>query len=230
MTLVISDVHSNIIALEAVWKREAAADLIVCAGDLVDYGIYPCECIDWMIDKGVRAVSGNHDLAVLQAYDHPQPDRPLSWRDDNARKLALRHVDYLRALPKQLCLDIDGTIFGVTHDYRGYDIIRSVEAFRQFGHERFGQPLRQMIFGHTHRRELHYLSDQDAWLNPGSVSYRRDDELVRGAHYAVIQDGHVSLRTVAYPTEHLHKEVLAAAVCPEEKRPTYRWWSPAAAS
>lgn len=226
-TLVISDVHSNIIGLDAVWGKESDADSILCIGDIVDYGIYPRECVEWMIDKNVRAVSGNHDRGVIEAYERPKEDIPLTWRIDNAHKLDAHHIEYLKGLPSQLTLNIDGDTYGITHSYsQGYDIIRSVEAFRRFSDERFGQSLHKMIFGHTHRRELNYLSDEDSWLNPGSVSYRRPDEDYRGAHYAVIQDGNVSLRTVPYPTERLHREVLASAVCQSEKEPTRHWWSP----
>lgn len=225
-TLVISDIHSNIIALDAIWKRESDADLIVCAGDIVDYGIYPGECIDWMIDKGARVVSGNHDRGVIQAYEKPEEDVPLTWRIENARQLDPHHIEYLKNLPIQLTLDIEGQTYGVTHAYRGYDTLRSVEAFERFSDDCFGQRLHRMIFGHTHRRELNYLSDEHYWLNPGSISYRRPDEDYRGAHYAVIQDGHISLRTVPYPAEPLYQAMLASAVCEADKSPLRLWWSP----
>ncbi len=117
-------------------------------------------------------------------------------------------------------------MYGIMHEYQGYDVIRSMEEFRRFSNERFGHDLHRMIFGHTHRRQLTYLSDKDHWLNPGSVSYRRPDEQYRGAHYALIQDGSVSLRRVPYPTEQLYREALASSVCQREKKPTFLWWSP----
>ncbi len=226
-TLVISDVHSNIIALDAVWSRESDADLILCAGDIVDYGIYPAECVEWMMDKNVRAVSGNHDRAVVGAYERPAENVPCTWRIDNAKKLNAKHVEYLKGLPKQQVLEIDGNRYGITHDYKGYEAIQSMEEFRRFSDERFGQVLHRMIFGHTHRRKLAYLSDEDYWLNPGSVSYRRPDEQWRGAHYAVVQDRCVSLRCVLYPTEQLHREVSVSTVCQSEKDVTHAWWSTA---
>ncbi len=225
-TLLISDVHSNIIALDAVWGRESDADLIICVGDIVDYGIYPAECVDWMMDKNVRAVSGNHDRAVVDAYEYPAENVPYTWKMDNAKKLNARHIEYLKSLPKQQVLDIDGKQYGITHAYKGYEVIQSMEEFRCFSEERFGQVLHRIIFGHTHRRKLTYLSDEDYWLNSGSVSYRRSDEEWRGAHYAVIQDSSVSLRCVLYPTEQLHQEVSVSTVCQSEKDVTYLWWAP----
>ena len=37
--LIISDIHANMDALNAVWARESDADAILCAGDVVDWGL-----------------------------------------------------------------------------------------------------------------------------------------------------------------------------------------------
>ena len=58
------------------------------------------------------------------------------------------------------------------------------------------------------------------------IGHRRPDELWCGSHYAVIQDGEVFLRAVPYPTETLHREVIAANVCQREKDVTVPWWFP----
>lgn len=46
--LILSDIHSNIYALEAIWNKERDSDLILCAGDLVDYGPFPQEVLAWV--------------------------------------------------------------------------------------------------------------------------------------------------------------------------------------
>ncbi|MCC5849777.1 MAG: metallophosphoesterase family protein [Verrucomicrobia bacterium] len=225
-TLILSDIHANLIALETVWKREGDADLILCAGDIVDYGPHPAECVEWMMEKRALAVRGNHDELVVSAWEDPGAHEPETWRTDNAAKLGPRHVDYLKKLPLRRVVDLEGIPHGLTHAYQGYEIIRSLEEFHRFSGERFGRPLHRMIFGHTHRRAITHLSDEDCWMNPGSVSYRRPDEHWRGAHYVLIQDGTISLRALPYPTEALHREVLAASVCPREKEVTAPWWFP----
>lgn len=225
-TLILSDIHANFIALETVWKRESDADLILCAGDIVDYGPYPAACVEWMMDKQPLTVSGNHDELVVNAWEHPEDEEPGTWRTENAAKLGVNHIEYLKNLPRQRVVELDGVAYGMTHAFQGYEIIRSLEAFQRFSMDRFGRPLQRMIFGHTHRRAVTHLSDADMWINPGSVSYRRPDELWRGSHYAVIQDGEVFLRAVPYPTETLHREVIAANVCQREKDVTVPWWFP----
>ena len=46
--LIISDIHGNIDALEAVWAADGWADQIYCAGDLTDYGVFPKQVIAWL--------------------------------------------------------------------------------------------------------------------------------------------------------------------------------------
>lgn len=49
--LVVSDIHSNIWALETILSAEKAYDQLCCAGDLVDYGIAPKEVISTLRQK-----------------------------------------------------------------------------------------------------------------------------------------------------------------------------------
>jgi diadenosine tetraphosphatase ApaH/serine/threonine PP2A family protein phosphatase len=68
---VISDIHSNLPALEAVLAdvdRESP-DEIWCLGDIVGYGPQPNECADLVRERSALSLCGNHDLAVLGAID-----------------------------------------------------------------------------------------------------------------------------------------------------------------
>jgi diadenosine tetraphosphatase ApaH/serine/threonine PP2A family protein phosphatase len=64
---VISDVHANYHALEAVLKEIDAArvEAVWCLGDTVGYGPRPNECCDLVRDRAVHCLVGNHDLVVL---------------------------------------------------------------------------------------------------------------------------------------------------------------------
>ena len=68
---VISDIHANLHALEAV--REAidheAPDEIWCLGDLVGYGPRPDACCEWSARHTAVCLAGNHDLGVLGTLD-----------------------------------------------------------------------------------------------------------------------------------------------------------------
>jgi diadenosine tetraphosphatase ApaH/serine/threonine PP2A family protein phosphatase len=64
---VISDVHANYHALEAVLKEidAAAVDVVWCLGDTVGYGPRPNECCDIVKERAGHCLVGNHDLVVL---------------------------------------------------------------------------------------------------------------------------------------------------------------------
>jgi len=64
---VISDIHSNLEALRAVFADIEQRDVerIVCLGDIIGYGPNPRECLDLIIERCEWALMGNHDFAVL---------------------------------------------------------------------------------------------------------------------------------------------------------------------
>ena len=60
---VLSDIHANWPALEAVWDDLQAQqpDLVYCLGDLVGYGPYPNEVVEFIRQRGIPTVMGNYD-------------------------------------------------------------------------------------------------------------------------------------------------------------------------
>jgi predicted phosphodiesterase len=68
---VLSDVHSNLAALEAVLAAidETPPDELWCLGDVVGYGPRPNECCDIVEERAALCLGGNHDLAVRGTID-----------------------------------------------------------------------------------------------------------------------------------------------------------------
>ena len=68
---VISDVHSNLQALEAVLEdaNEAVIDELWCLGDVVGYGGRPSECLALVRERAAICLGGNHDLVVSGVLD-----------------------------------------------------------------------------------------------------------------------------------------------------------------
>lgn len=65
-TLIISDIHANLTALEAVLKDAGEFDQAWCLGDIVGYGPDPNECIERIRGlKNLTCIMGNHDAALL---------------------------------------------------------------------------------------------------------------------------------------------------------------------
>lgn len=202
--LVLSDIHSNIIALEAIWAKEKDSDFTICAGDIVDYGPYPKEVIAWIQAHNVPTVQGNHELWVCMNYHQgdalPNPqNEERGWVTFTAQQLDEADIHFLEQLPESLTFEFDDIQYGMTHLVKGLDEIVSRHGFQAFRHERFKDtPYERLIVGHTHRQGIRYLDNEHLWLNPGSVSYRRKDDPDQTAHYATIINGRISLNTIAY--------------------------------
>jgi len=62
--LILSDIHGNWPALEAVLAAEPEHEAVVFCGDVVDYGPQPVECLRWLAENADHIVRGNHDNAL----------------------------------------------------------------------------------------------------------------------------------------------------------------------
>jgi putative phosphoesterase len=95
---VLSDVHGNLPALEAVLSdvKKADVDLIVFGGDLAS-GPMPAETIDLVMSMAnARFVRGNADRGIVAAYDgKPKPEWPGSYADWCATRISRTHRDFL---------------------------------------------------------------------------------------------------------------------------------------
>jgi diadenosine tetraphosphatase ApaH/serine/threonine PP2A family protein phosphatase len=99
---VISDIHSNLPALEVVLRRisELKADSIYCLGDMVGYGPFPNECIELIRTRCQRVVLGNHDAGLIGKTDLSHFNRygqeAISWTKTVVTRV---NADYLETLP-----------------------------------------------------------------------------------------------------------------------------------
>ncbi|MEO2151401.1 MAG: metallophosphoesterase, partial [Thermococcus sp.] len=82
----ISDIHSNLEALEAVWDEIKDANAFLCMGDLVGYGASPNEVVEFVRKQMGRrtflCVRGNHDNALAIGVDrgfNPYSRQPARW-------------------------------------------------------------------------------------------------------------------------------------------------------
>ncbi|CAB4860755.1 MAG: metallophosphoesterase [Actinobacteria bacterium] len=69
LAAVLSDIHANVQALEAVLEAadREGVDEIWCLGDVVGYGADPGACVDLMRERSAVCLAGNHDLAAIGA-------------------------------------------------------------------------------------------------------------------------------------------------------------------
>jgi predicted phosphodiesterase len=233
--LVLSDIHANVTALEAVLQHASGHeyDEIIVLGDLVGYGPDPNEVVARVRGlKPIAIIRGNHDkvAAGLEGAEgfNPTAQRAAAW---TRAALTEEHRDYLAALPRgpiavddqvEIChgspFDEDAYIFGEG------DLAEALAFGRR--------PL--CLFGHTHTptaavlletRELDVLfhgagdrrvvtleGNRRYMVNPGSVGQPRDGD--RRAAYAVadLDQRTVTIERVEYAVEEVSARVLASGL------------------
>ena len=211
--LLISDVHSNIDALNAIWREEGDSDAVYCAGDIVDYGLFPKEVIAWMREHHAHCVMGNHDENLLEVYRtlnrRALINEPYTFAQYNASLLDEDDIAYLRGLPQSLRVELDGVSYYMKHFYvvDRYNI-RTLSEYDKYWRAMAGEPQpgqeRRLLFGHSHEQALIRFYGDALCLNPGSISYRGgyDDDTGR-IDYATITDGRIELKRLRYDKSHL---------------------------
>ena len=195
--LIVSDLHANWQALEAVVREAAGAyDRALCCGDLVGYGADPNPVVDWVRANCAVVVRGNHDKVSTGQED-------LEWFNPVARTSALwtlenltpANIEYIRGLPKgPVLLDGFQVLHGSPFDEDEY-VMAAGEASQAFGY----LESRLAFFGHTHvqggfiwnhsrvetilttsarsrRQEMEVDAECGYLVNPGSVGQPRDGD------------------------------------------------------
>jgi predicted phosphodiesterase len=146
--LIISDVHGNLAALEAVLASAPAHDALWCLGDLVDYGPEPDQCVARLLALGARCVAGNHDRLVA---DGAAAD---GWSD---RRLGAGSRAALSALPTELRIGAVTLRHGLAEALRP-PTASDLASFRD----------QLLLVGHTHLPLLYCPDrcDRSRWLDP----------------------------------------------------------------
>lgn len=205
---VLSDVHGNLHALEAVTAeiRRAKPDAVLVAGDLVLNGPHPNECVDALRrleSEGALIVSGNTDIAVgdfdygaaFPQYQDGVPEAiraAAEWAHD---ELGDEQLDWLRRLPAERRMRAaDDTLVLLVHaspgsQTRGFD--QQLDA--SVVYERAaGTDARVICVGHTHLPEVRDLG----WkviVNDGSCGYVFDGDPTASWAMATVEDGQVDV-------------------------------------
>lgn len=212
--LVIADIHANWPALEAVIREPH--DLCICLGDLVDYGLEPLPCIDWVRRHAAHIVRGNHDHGAAQNVS-VQGKVGFKYLTGITRALSrpqLRPEDvrYLSRLPVSKTVTIDNSRFLLVHASPRDPLDEYAPADGDFWSRRLQYVEAEVIcVGHTHHPYVLEVGEKLV-INPGSVGQPRDGD--PRASYAILEDYNVELKRVEYPVEKTI-EVIQQSELPE---------------
>ena len=219
---VVSDIHGNLHALEAVLRSVDAEkpDAIWCLGDLVGYGPRPNRCCALVAERADVCLIGNHDLGVLGRIDledfSPDAAAAARWTmevlEDEPRR-------YLESLAPQAVLESAELYHASPRDPVWEYVLAPEIAFLSL--EATEKPL--VLVGHSHvalrfgAEQLALALNEDGtevdlgserWLlNPGSVGQPRDGD-PRAAWLMLDFDAERAVyHRVTYPIEKTQAEI-----------------------
>jgi diadenosine tetraphosphatase ApaH/serine/threonine PP2A family protein phosphatase len=229
---VISDVHANWHALEAVLAAidEEQPDELWCLGDLVGYGPRPNPCCTTVKERAAICLAGNHDLGVLGQLDLEEfaPDAKGSalWTRD---VLTDDSRSWLEALSPKGRME-GAEIFHASPRDPIWEYVLTLEAV-EAAFELTEEPL--VLVGHSHVPLALALTDgtvaggiaPDATvaelgrgsrllLNPGSVGQPRDGDYRAAWLLLDFAGGRASFRRVPYPVEKTQAEISERGLPP----------------
>ena len=219
--IALGDIHGNLPALEVCWveAERQGYDLIVHTGNVVGYGPFPDECVEFIAERRVAGVRGNFDENIGSNGEEcgvrdPSPSEvelaraAFEW---TGRRIGLRQRRWLADLPFELRPHVPApshtgpgrlavTVFHASPIdlYSGISAGMPESSFSEYG-EAAGADI--LIFGNT-LRPFHRVVDRRHFVNAGSVGRPRDRNPDTG--YAVIETGaepSVSFRRFPYDVE-----------------------------
>jgi putative phosphoesterase len=216
--LILSDIHANWPALEAVLKAETGVEHIICAGDLVNYGPHPVQCVEWMRAHSGQLwiVQGNHDRALGMA-GNPQCSKPFRKMAAEGKRFTALQLDaeqkkYLLSLPKLITQQVTNRRITVCHavpSMTPYAYVAADAVARWRFEVAFAQHPDFLVVGHTH---LPFVIEIDGTtiINPGSVGQPKDGD--PRASYAVWENGKVELRRAAYDVQTVVDDLFTSGI------------------
>ena len=224
---ILSDIHSNLEALEAVLAdaRAEGCTEFVCLGDVVGYNANPSECVKAIQDLNCPVVKGNHDeqASIVTSTEsfNELAEEAIDWTRAQLSTEEKRWLADLR-LTKQVR---DFTIVHATLDTPGQwgYVFNDLDAVASFTY----QHTALCFFGHTHwptafvrdenvRRvtvgQIVLSAGKKYFLNPGSIGQPRDRDW-RAAYCIFHTDRQlVEERRVKYDLATAQRKIRAAGL------------------
>lgn len=219
---IISDIHSNLEALQAVIEdiNQHDVDQVLCLGDIVGYGPNPCECVDLVMECDV-VLLGNHDQGALFDPEgfNSGAEKAIFWTREQLEKDAGANSEsrweFLGERPRTFrdgdFLFVHGSARNPLNEY-----VFPEDIYNPRKMERIFQLVPKYCFqGHTHvpgvftermtfhtPAEIDYvyqLGEEKVLVNVGSVGQPRDGD--PRACYVILDDHTVRFRRIEYDFE-----------------------------
>lgn len=212
---IVSDVHANLEALEAVLAETHGLD-VICLGDLVDYGANPNEVIEIVRQRGIRTIMGNHDWAAVSGDTSLFNARAAMSSIWTRAHLTGQNLEFVRTLVPEIRSTFELEECYFTHgspDDRLWEYVDPRTHSELFGHYLAKLGVGIIGLGHTHVPFV-WKEEGKVVFNPGSVGQPRDGD--PRASFAVLsveeQEVGVDIRRVEYDVQKAASKIREAGL------------------
>jgi predicted phosphodiesterase len=224
---VLSDIHANLPALEAVLAALGPVDAVWHLGDVVGYGPHPDEVVARLRELGAVGVRGNHDAAVgdlgMAEWFNADAQRAIAW---TAGRISPETRAWLAGLPERAELGEMTLVHGSPRDATWEYIMTTPDAranlaafatpYCLFGHTHVPAAWREVDgrvepLGPTHGSVLP-LDGRRLLLNPGSVGQPRDGDPRASAAILDTAASTLTWHRVAYPIATTRADIRAVGL------------------
>ena len=215
--VIISDVHSNLDAFEAVIANLPGYDELFCLGDLVGYGPQPNEVVERLRKLRPSAVlMGNHDYAVVTGDTEGFSSHATEAVEWTRKKIAHEYHEYLATLQPSVRLEKGGAVFGLFHGSPREPLTEYVfpgiadSAARKLIAKSGAEVL---LLGHTHV-PMAYSYGKLFLGNPGSIGQPRDGDPRASFATLTISEGELSfdIKRVKYDVDAVAGKIVQAGL------------------
>lgn len=226
----VSDIHANLVALEAVLEQLPVYDQLWCLGDTVGYGPQPNACLQYMQELATYTLTGNHDLGCLGKESLAEfNDIARIANEWTGQQLTTELRAFLDACPAKLVAEPHATLAHASPRDPVWEYIESVDSARAnlayfessicfVGHThvpiRFAyEPDGTIEFSHMPRGETVLLRPGTRYIiNPGSVGQPRDQN--PQAAYALwdTEANTIRFERIGYDIRATQKQILQAGL------------------
>lgn len=153
---IISDLHSNIEALQACLSKAQALNVeqYVCLGDMIGYGPDPATTLDMVMSlPNVKVIRGNHEEALFSSYYRglrPHIRKTVDWTKS---QLSKAHLEFLESLPYQLELEGVCMVHASANEPQRWSYVYNIELAEKCMQ---ASPASITFLGHTHQPQVYF--------------------------------------------------------------------------
>lgn len=203
MIALLSDIHGNLPALEAVLAdidQQKNTVRIISMGDIAGY--YPMinECIKLLQDRQVANVMGNHDYYLVNNASCGRSSSADLLIAHQRKVITQANLQWLSESINELTIEDTSIVHGGwRRSFEEYIYKVNADYFSAL-------PYKHFFAGHTHVQFIHQFDNGQVFCNPGSVGQPRDGNPMSA--YALFDGKKVELRRVAYDIKQVEDQML----------------------